>query len=294
MKINNKFLVLLLLTTTAITGIISCQKENSVTTNTPPLGKQGVLVYLNDDPVSNLQKVLIDVRYIEVKIDTGMTHHDDNFYENDDNGDDDHHDYDQYGKWDTISITPRIYDLLKLKNGVDTLMANSFAYAGKITKMRITLGSNNSVWTDSTHNYPLPICDNNPYVYVRVTSNAIETLSSGESKIKIDFDVAKSIEFENGHYCLKPQLKSYSDKNCAKIEGQVKPAEAHARIMAYNATDTAYAIPEDDGEFKISGLKPATYSILYKATAPFMDSVINNINVLAGQEMKMQQVTLHQ
>ena len=291
---TSKKLVILLLIVTAIAGMISCNKEKSVTSNTVPPGKQSILVYLNDDPVPNLLKVLVDIRYIEVKVDTGTVQHDDDYYNDDHDGDNDHHDHDQYGKWDTLSITPRVYDLLKLKNGVDTLIANSYAHIGKITKIRITLGNNNTVWTDSVHNYSLPICDNEPYVYIKVKSTTIETLPNGQVKIRIDFDAAKSIEFENRQYCLRPKLKSYSDNNSGKIEGVVKPAEAHARIMAYNGSDTAYALPEEDGEFKIRGLKPATYSLLYKATLPYRDTVISNINVQAGQEVKLEQVTLHQ
>ena len=284
---------LVLVSVTLIAGIISCQKETS-STNTAPAGKQSVLVYLNDDPVPNLLKVLVDISYIEVKVDTGTVHHEDDYYNDDIDGDDDRQDNDQYGKWDTLSITPRVYDLLKLKNGVDTLIANSYAHAGKITKVRITSGLNNKIWTDSTHSYPLTLCDNDPYIYVRVKSNTIETLPNSQILIRIDFDVARSVEFENGHYCLAPKLKCYSDNNTGTIEGVVKPPEAHAMIKIYNSTDTAFAIPEEDGEFKIKGLKPATYSVLYKATAPYRDTTINNIQVQAGQKATMPVITLHQ
>ena len=58
-----------------VTVIISCRKETT-STNTSQAGKQSVLLYLNDDPVPNLLKVLVDILYIEVKIDTGSVHHD--------------------------------------------------------------------------------------------------------------------------------------------------------------------------------------------------------------------------
>ena len=293
MKTERKILAATLIGVLITAGIISCQKETS-SSNTIPAGKQSVQVYLNDDPVPNLLKVLVDIRYIEVKVDTGTKHHDDDYYNNDHDGDNDHHDHDQFGKWDTLSITPKVYDLLKLKNGVDTLIANSYANAGKITKIRITLGTNNVVWTDSTHNYPLPICDNKPYFYIRVTSNTIETLTNGQIRLRIDFDVAKSVELDNGVYCFEPKMRCYNDNNSGKIEGIVTPLAAHTWVMAYNATDTAYAIPEEDGEFKIRGLKPATYNILYKATLPYRDTLINNIQLQAGQKVTMPVITLHQ
>ncbi len=293
MKTKAKVLMAMLVIILISTGIISCQKETS-SSNIVPAGKQSVQVYLNDDPVPNLLKVLVDIHYIEVKVDTGTMHHDDDYYNNDYDGDNDHHDHDQYGKWDTLSITPRIYDLLKLKNGVDTLIANGFANTGKITKIRITLGTNNVVWTDSTHNYPLPICDNKPYIYIRVTSNTIETLASGQIRLRIDFDVAKSVDFEHNVYCFEPKMRCYNDNSSGKIEGTVKPYAAHARVMAYNATDTAYAIPEEDGEFKIRGLNPATYNVLYKATLPYRDTLISNVQLQAGQKVTIPVITLHQ
>jgi len=294
MKTKTKFpITLLLVVLSLVAGIISCQKD-ATSVNTAQAGKQSVVVYLNDDPVPNLLKVLVDIRYIEVKIDTGDVRHNDDFYNDDHDGDNDHHDHDRFGKWDTLSITPRVYDLLKLKNGVDTLIANSFAHTGKITKVRITLGANNSIWTDSTHNYPLTICDNKPYVYVRVMSNTLDTLSNGQVRIRIDFDVARSVELDNGSYCFEPKLKCYSDNSSGRIKGIVKPREAHAKIMAYNNTDTAYAIPEEDGGFSIRGLVPATYSVLYKATPSYKDTTITSVQVQAGHEVQLPTIVLHQ
>ena len=288
--------------------IIACNKDHSLATSATPPGKQNIVLYMNDDPPPNLTSVLVDIRYVEVKIDTGTIHHDDDYYDGDHEGEDDHHDgedgdhegdhedhhRDHFGKWDTLSITPGIYDLIKLKNGTDTLIANGFADTGRIIKIRITLGPNNSILTDSTHSYPLPICDHSPYVYVKVKSNAIDSLPGGQFRIRIDFDVAASIEEEDGHFCLRPRLRSYSDRSTGKIEGKVRPEDAKVLVMAYNSTDTAYAVPEDEGEFEIRGLKPANYSVLFKAAAPFMDSTINNVQVEAGQETKLPLVTLHQ
>ena len=294
MKTNWKLLsTVFILSVVLVTGFMSCKKEIS-STNTAPFGKQRVLVYMNDDPVPSLLKVLVDIRYIEVKVDTGTIQHNDDYYNDDHDGDNDNKDHDNFGKWDTLSITPRVYDLLKLKNGVDTLIANSYVNIGKITKVRITLGANNIVWTDSTHSYPLPQCENNLNVYVKVRGNAIDTLSNGQVRIRIDFDVAKSVDFENGIYCFNPELKSYSDNTSGKIEGIVKPRDAHTMIKVWNITDTAYAIPEEDGGFKIRGLKPAVYSVLYKTTTTYKDTTINNIQVIAGQITTMPVVVLHQ
>jgi len=281
---------------------VACTKNTSG--NTVPAGRQRINVYLNDDPVPNLTDVLVDIRYVEVKVDTGTIHHDDDYYDDDHEGDEnegaedgqgeDRHRGDHFGQWDTLNIRPGLYDLLKLKNGVDTLLASGTAFAGKVTRIRITLGTAGSVVVDSTHTYPLTICDGDPYVYVRVPSNAIDTVGGGHIRIRLDFDIARSIEYEDGHYCLHPKLCSYSDDNTGRIEGEVGPAQAHAWVMAVNGTDTAYAMPEDDGEFQLRGLKPATYSVLFKAAPPYRDSTINNVQVHAGDDTHLPSVVLHQ
>lgn len=293
MKTKRRNAILILFVTGIFALMSSCNKEPSYARNIPPSGKQSILVYMNDNPVPNLLKVLVDIKYIEVKVDTGSIRRNDDYYNDDRDEDNDNLVQDRFGKWDTLSITPRIYDLLKLKNGADTLIANSYVNIGKVTKLRITLGNRNAVWTDSTRSYPLPLCDNDPYIYVKLQSQAIDTTSPGQLRIRIDFDAMKSIEFENGQYCLKPDLKSYSDQTSGIIEGIVKPFVAHTLVKVYNNTDTAYAVPEDDGEYRIRGMKPAVYSVWFKPNAPYTDTTIMNVRVVAGQKTILPEVKLH-
>ncbi len=263
---------------------------------------QQVTVSLNDDPLPNLTSVIIDVRYVEVKVDTGKIHHDDDYYDDDhegddprDEGDEDHHG-DHFGKWDTLSIKPGLYDLLKLRNGTDTIIANGFSHIGKITKIRITLGPNDSVSTDSIHTYPLPICDGSPYVYANIRSNSIDSLPGGKFVIHLDFNVERSIEYEDGHYCLRPEIKVYSKQNSGSIEGMVLPPEAHANVIIFNNSDTAYAIPEDEGEFEVRGLSAGSYSVMFKPVSLliFKDTTLLNVQVQNGMETKLPTITLHQ
>ena len=51
----------------------------------------------------------------------------------------------------------RIYNLLALRNGTDTLLSSSLITTGKILKIKILLGSDNEVYIDSTANYPLVV-----------------------------------------------------------------------------------------------------------------------------------------
>ena len=69
--------------------------------------------------------------------------------------------------------------------------------------------------------------------------------------------------------------------------------------MVYNATDTLYAIPDyddddEEGEFKIRGIRPGTYSVLYDATAPYRDTTLHNIIVEADEDTELPDIRLRQ
>jgi Domain of unknown function (DUF4382) len=298
-RTRNSVLICISLIVMSLVIVTACNKESSNSSSTIPAGQQKVSVSLNDGPIPNLTSVIVDIRYVEVKVDTGEIHHDDRYYDDDHEGDDhgagndENHHGDHFGKWDTISVTPGLYDLLKLRNGIDTLIASGLTHGGKITKVRVTLGTNNSVSTDSTHHFPLSICDGSPYVYVNVRSISLDSIGAGQFMVHLDFNVARSIEFEDGQYCLRPQLKSYSNKNSGSIAGIVLPAAAHAYVEVISSTDTALAIPEDEGEFKFNGLSPGTYSVLYKSVAAYQDTTLANVTVLQGEETKLPKITLH-
>jgi hypothetical protein len=277
--------------------ITSCKKDKPGNSGTTPPGKQTVSVYLNDDADPAYASVLVNISYVEVKVDTATTGHDDAYYDDDHEGEpgdtSDHHG-DKFGKWDTLSVEPGVYDLVKLRNGTDTLIAKGIADMGKISKIRLTLGTGNKISVDSSGSMDLPICDSNMYAYARVRSNSIDDLSGNEFAIHVDFDLPKSIKNEGGQFCLNPFLRAFAESATGKISGNVQPAEAHATIMVFSDADTAFTTPAADGKFAFSGLTPAAYSVSIKAMTPFADTVINNVTVEEGKEAKLPDIVLHQ
>ena len=270
--------------------IAACQKQALPGNNTT--APKQLSVYLTDDPC-DYTSVFIDIRYVEVKVDTSAAHmNDDNYGDDDHNSDDDHQHQDQYGKWDTLTIRPGVYNILKLRNGIDTVLGTGNLPAGKIRKIRITLGTNNSlVKTGVT--YPLNLWPGtNNYVYLKIHNEDEDEVAAGHSAIWMDFNVCESIRFSNGQYYLKPFLKPFSMKQSGKIEGKVFPHEALPFVKAFNATDSASAIPEDEGEYKIVGLKEGAYSILFKGSNGYRDTTISNIQVQRGKEIHIPDITL--
>lgn len=288
------FFVLSSLFIALIVGLSACKKENFFTT----AGTQLVTVKLNDDPITDLTNVWIDIQYVEVKIDTADDHgqhHDDDYYEGDKDDDDDHKGgRDEFGYWDTLAISPGLYDVLALRNGLDTTLAKDQRLPkGRIHKIRMTLGNQSAVSKDSgITRIPLSNCSNSPYIYVLLKEEHLDEHGVDKFEINLDFDLMNSIKEDNGGYCLKPVIKPYSKKMSGEIEGTVMPYDAQALPMAFNGTDTAYAKPDEDGEFKICGLKPGVYTVKFNPSNGYLDQTISNVVVVAGEDTELAEVVL--
>jgi len=273
-----------------LSGLIftACKKEDSLVM---PASSQRLSLYLTDDP-SMYDSVFIDIKAVEVKVDTFENHkRDDHFGDNDNDRDDDHKSRDEFGKWDTLQIHPGVYNVSKLRNGIDTLMG-TVTINGTIRKIRITLGSNNSLRMAGV-SYPLNLLPGiNDYLYVKVNGNHHQEAVFGQSSLWIDFDISRSIISRGGQYYLKPVLRPFCDKNFARVKGNVLPFVAAPLVTVYNNTDTANAIPHPNGDFKIRGLKEGVYNVLYKGSNGYRDTTLFNIQIQKDGEKILPNVVL--
>ncbi len=274
---------------------LACNKNNSMNAggNIPP-GKSQVSIYMMDDPIT-MFKVLIDIRQVSVEIDTATKQSE---ADEDDQWDDNfwgrHRDRDHKSViWDTLSITPGVYDLLKLRNGTDTLLASGIFPSGKILKVRITLGSDNTVYTDSSTSYPLVVSGSHPYFDINVRKENVSSITNNQFKLWLEFNLAKSIFFRDGQFLLKPNVVVFNDVESAKIKGIVLPERASALVTAFNSTDTLYSIPGEDGKYLFRVVNTGTYSINFKGAGGYMDTTINNIVVDTGKLTNAPTITLH-
>lgn len=109
--------------------------------------------------------------------------------------------------WIDLNVNSGVYDLLELQNGVDTLLVPTTEIpAGLITRLRLVLGTNNSVYV-SGNQFPLPI-NSQDESGLKVDVN--EYLESGDDVVlTIDFDALQSLHITgNGTYRLRPVLKA--------------------------------------------------------------------------------------
>ena len=266
----------------------ACQKNGSM----GGAGKSSVNIFLTDDQSLVFDHVFLDIRKLEIKVEDSSELEHEHEHQGDVDDNDNHGEVS--GGWMAVDIHAGIYDILKFRNGLDTLFASgSFPSTRALKKVRLTLGSSNTVVFNGA-TFPLIVKDNNNMVVIKINESLVQVNSGGLTNFWIDVDAGRSIRQHGNDFELKASVKVFSKEKMAGIEGRVLPADANAIVMAINGTDTASAKPESEGEFKFIGLKPGTYSLVYHATAnSYLDATVNNIVVREKEDTKLATVTLH-
>ena len=269
-------------------GIAACNKDNTVAFNSAV--KTPLVVYLTDAPLA-FDTVNLDIKYVEVKLDTNAAHkEDDAFGDHDEDSLNDNKRHDGYGVWDTLTFTPSVINVAAFRNGIDKMIATG-TVTGTIRKIRLTLGTNNSLVQNGV-TYPLTVRSRYVYVDIKKKHHQQDSASTAATAIKIDVDLYRSIKLINGSYYFLPYLKPFNDVNFATVTGNITPAESRPFITVYNATDTNYGVADRYGYYKIRGLQSGTYSINFKGNNGYKDTTISNIVLTTGSVTKAPTITL--
>ena len=282
----NKLATIIALAFFILSGM-ACKKRDLIAGKT---GSSAVSIYLTDDPSPVFDNLFIDIQKVEVKAEDDSEaenehEHEAEQDENDRNGSTD-------GGWITLNIQPGIYDLLKFRNGVDTILGTgNFSSIRNLKKIRITLGQNNHGVLNSV-SVPLVVKDNNNILVINL-EESLSTSDDGRFQLSVDIDASRSVRQNGNEFELIPQVKSFNRAKAGSIEGRVLPADAHAVVYAINGTDTTSAMPEREGEFKIVGLKDGNYKLLFHPTANnYIDASVQVI-VAGKEDTHVQAITLH-
>ncbi len=258
----------------------ACNKNTSAEPNAT--SKQELSLFLTDGP-GIFDKVLIDIRSVKVLVDTGKdTRRRDTTNWNRAGANEQRKDSSLV--WETLSITPGIYDVLKLRNGADTLLSASKIPKGAVRLIKIEIGTNNSVVKDSVV-YPVYLPANAlNYILIELKGHECEEYVPGKIRLWLDFDITRSIIQDGTKFYLRPVFHFYTVSTTGSLAGTVVPKEGFPVVTVYNATDTAYALPDKEGRFKLRGLKDGTYNVYYNASNGYFDSTIRNVVIKAPNE----------
>lgn len=263
MKRTNYTYALTMTVCIAMMTLFACKKDKTPAATTTQ--KASVSMYLTDDP-AEYDAVLIDIAQVEVKMEGSESVY-------------------------FTPLRPGIYDLLKFRNGIDTLLVKTDMNPGKISQIRLILGPNNSVIENGVE-YKL----NTPSAQESgLKLNLHETFEAGTTyQLWIDFDAGKSIvKTGNGKYNLKPVIRAYTTATDGRISGYVLPGAAFATVYVTNGVDTYSAIPDEHGYYLITGLPEGIYTVTFDASIlTYQDIIKTNVSVSYGKTTDLGTVVL--
>jgi hypothetical protein len=257
--------------------------------------ESGLQVYLTDGP-TDLKAVSLDIVKVEAKVDNDERNRDnDRHGESDDDKDDKDKRKDEFGEWVDLQVTAGIINVLELRNGVEKMIASSSNIKGRVRKIRVTLGTNNSITLENGEVIKLNLLNETQnLIYIKLFD---EHRGRGSDKrttaVRIDFDLGSSVVLINGKYFLKPVVRPFCNENFGEVEGKVLPLDAKAVVrITDGAGFNAVALPFKDGEFKLRGLKAGTYTVTIEGIAPYLKETISNVVVKKGEDTELGTITL--
>ncbi len=276
---KNKFLIAGFALVLTSLLLWSCQKELSGNIAGNPDKPHAVTIYLTDHQTPVFDSVFIDIRGLQVKLEDDSLPND---------------------GWVSLAIHPGVYNILRFRNGLDTLFGTGTLPNARVKKVKLIVGTQNSVM-ENGQSFPLRVKDEDREVIANLDASNFEITNTGQVLFWIDFDAGNSIQVDNSGsgnnngFRLKSHIKIFTRSHSGSIEGKVLPLAADAIVKAVIGTDTATAIPDhDNGEYKIVGLNAGTYSLLIDGQHGYGDTTITNIVVVNREDTHAPLITLHQ
>lgn len=220
-----------------------------------------LIINMTDAP-GDYQEVNVDIQSIEVNVS--------------ENGDE--------TGWRTLNNVNRgIFNLLKLTNGIDTVLADEELPAGFISQIRLILGENNTLkMDDQILDLSTPSAQQSG---LKLQVNSV--LSAGITyEVLLDFDAARSVveAGNSGKFNLKPVIRTIVEAQDGAIGGVVLPLEATPALFAIQGSDTlASAFTDENGAFLLRGLAAGSYTVSISPASNYLEQSLENVKVTLGQ-----------
>jgi hypothetical protein len=187
--------------------------------------------------------------------------------------------------WTSLDVKKGVYNILKLTNGIDTLLCNCGLPPGHISQIRLILGDNNSLKVDGqTEALPLSTPSGQQSgLKLNVNADLVEGITY---KMLLDFDAARSVvkAGASGKYNLKPVIRAIAEAQSGAVKGVVFPLASSPAVYAIAGADTVGTAFADQltGRFLIKGLAAGTYKITFQPATGFAVAVKENVEVTVG------------
>ena len=207
------------------------------------------------DTTANYDSVVIDVQSVEVKASSGSSI--------------------------LLNANPGLYNILDFTNGKDTLIASASLPSGRVSQVRLILGTNNYVVINGVrHDMSTPSAQQSG-LKLNIQADLVAGI---DYTLLLDFDAGRSIVTTgNGNYILKPVIRVVSLASAGSITGFVDPLAAlPALAKAYNTTDTLSSFTDSSGHFLIHGIPAGNYTVVIEPQLPYVPDTLNNVSVTTG------------
>ena len=202
------------------------------------------------------------------------------------------HHRDHHGTWYKLDVTPGIYDLLDLQNGVFTTLAVGHVPAGRYDQVRFNLGKDNTIVVDGASHALFVPGGKKPHFYL---VGRFQVTGDRNSDIGIDFDACRSIiRIGHGGYLLIPVARIHEIGTTGSIAGRLDPASAVSSVAIMQGADTvATTRSGSDGRFQVWLLPAGSYRVQITPDDPtFAARAIDGVMVTAGQTTNLGVITL--
>ncbi len=197
----------------------------------------------------------------------------------------------QNSGWTTLDVQSGVYDILKLTNGLDTLLATAELPAGRISQIRLILGENNSVKENGEiKSLKTPSAQQSG---LKINLNAV--LTEGITyTITLDFDAARSIVRKgNGGFNLKPVIRALEKATSGSIKGTITPLESAPAVFAIAGADTvATAYTDDAGRFILRSIPEGSYTVSFDPKTGYKPLQKEGVSVTLGNIADLGTVTI--
>lgn len=166
------------------------------------------------------------------------------------------------GEWVDLEFGGGEYNLLNLFNGKNVTLVDQYFPAGKeMRKVRLLLGNNNRILTNTAKTYPLQMPSE---IIEGIEVDLMEPILLKPyiiSSLIIDVNAAHSVRERDGNYFIHPNVRAFPEMYGSTLRGYVNPAEFTSAIAIIKDPDTLFTLPEQDGMFSFAGLTEGEWEV---------------------------------
>jgi len=159
-----------------------------------------------------------------------------------------------------------IKNLLDYTGGTELILVDTDFPAGKISQIRLKLGSENSVFSDDEYPLETPSGQQSG-LKLQVHKDLVAGITY---EFKLDFDAARSVIHNGaGKFILKPVIRVITEAKGGAIQGTVSPPNVSVRVTVMNGDDEIVAATSTkNGKYILSGIEEGSYTLMLEPPAP--------------------------